>query len=351
MLLNTGRIVSLQCLRAVAALMVFAAHFSYSLTSYDRFYYDGYLFSIGVDIFFIISGFVMFMLMDGIGVGAKNALDFLVRRVARIAPVYWLATAIVLVLFYMTRVDMGTRLAEAGSVSRIIRGFLFLDPHPIVVVGWTLVYEIFFYFICAICILIFNSNLKRFVFASVIIFTFFFYRLYLILNEMENTTTTLSPILFIVGAVIFFAAKRGYITRLNGPLFAALTLGGFVFLYGTRWNHGSLQWTLLSTVTVILFLSLEIKIRALNESSFMSRFVTIFEKFGNISYSFYLFHLYIILFSFYVVFSCGITGYIGSISAFILSMPATILISTVSYYYFEVPVNRFIVRTYRRFIS
>jgi len=51
---------------------------------------------VGVDIFFMISGFVMYVTESyhdrG---GARAALDFFVKRLIRVAPMYWLATVVV----------------------------------------------------------------------------------------------------------------------------------------------------------------------------------------------------------------------------------------------------------------
>jgi peptidoglycan/LPS O-acetylase OafA/YrhL len=86
------RIWGLQYLRAIAALMVVACHF---VITYEpelggpRVYW---LLNHGVDIFFVISGFVMMTSGADLSPG-----EFVGRRLARIVPLYWLLTTVVVV--------------------------------------------------------------------------------------------------------------------------------------------------------------------------------------------------------------------------------------------------------------
>ena len=98
-----GKLHSIQSLRAIAALLVFLCHLfameeahagrSENLTS---FWVNG---AHGVDLFFVISGFVIVWVASDARQGWRSALDFLFARIARIYPLWWLfagATAIML---------------------------------------------------------------------------------------------------------------------------------------------------------------------------------------------------------------------------------------------------------------
>lgn len=96
-------------------------------------------FYLGVDVFFIISGFVIAIST------AKRAnsfpLGFVVRRIFRIAPLAWTVIALELLIVH----------ADLGLV---IRGLLFLPEnppttYPLNIPQWTLSYEFFFYAIFA----------------------------------------------------------------------------------------------------------------------------------------------------------------------------------------------------------
>src|SRR3984957_156703 len=83
MLRGTRVLLSIQALRALAALAVVAYH----ALQWDRGGFD--VGRAGVDVFFVISGFIMWHVTSGREVvpGA-----FLWRRITRVAPLYWLAT-------------------------------------------------------------------------------------------------------------------------------------------------------------------------------------------------------------------------------------------------------------------
>ena len=90
----TKRIQELDALRGIAAMMVVLYHYT---TRYDQLYEHSvslpFSFSYGtffVQLFFIISGFVIFLTLDQ----TKNSLDFVVSRISRLYPAYWTAIVI-----------------------------------------------------------------------------------------------------------------------------------------------------------------------------------------------------------------------------------------------------------------
>lgn len=142
-------IVSLQYLRAVAAMMVVAFHASEKL---GRIAGTGDLptFTVGlagVDIFFVVSGFIMLATTREKPIAPA---DFARRRLERIVPLYWLLTTIVLV-FVLFRPGLLVTATYDGP--HLAASYLFLPwPHPVLhanmpllVPGWTLNYEMAFY--------------------------------------------------------------------------------------------------------------------------------------------------------------------------------------------------------------
>lgn len=135
---------SIQVLRAGAAL---------SVVLYHALQWGGVraeVWQAGVDVFFVISGFVMWATTAEreVGVGA-----FLWRRLTRVAPLYWLATGVVVIgaslwpaLFPMLDWDPRRLLLSLGFVMHLDgRG----QPFPVLPVGWSLTYEAWFYLIFA----------------------------------------------------------------------------------------------------------------------------------------------------------------------------------------------------------
>lgn len=143
-------LLNLQLLRAFAALNVVLFHAIGTSASYG---YETNLISAlegwganGVDIFFVISGFVMlFKQLDN----KRTVKDFLILRVIRIIPIYWLLTLLVIAIyavapFAFREMIISTKwaLASFGFLSNAI-----VDKNPIVYVGWTLEWEMLFYLV------------------------------------------------------------------------------------------------------------------------------------------------------------------------------------------------------------
>jgi len=111
----------------------------------------------GVDLFFCISGFVMcYSYLNS----KVSGWDFFRARVIRIVPIYWIFTTAI----FVTSIFAGF----PPDYNWLIQSLLFFvdleNRSPILAVGWTLQYEMFFYLLFAIIILFFARN--RFYFLS-----------------------------------------------------------------------------------------------------------------------------------------------------------------------------------------
>ena len=146
---RTPALQGIQILRAIAALIVVLHHSLEEsmaavvpLTIPDCFITFG---AAGVDIFFVISGFIMFYVSFPNDKAAASPISFLVKRIMRIYPLYWFCVATLLGLwsiglFHSLQLD-------ADVLVRSI--FLFPSEHLVINVSWTLVYEMYFYLIFA----------------------------------------------------------------------------------------------------------------------------------------------------------------------------------------------------------
>lgn len=143
---------NVQALRAIAALMVVVVH-AYAVESTylpGRPWTTPYhvLGTYGVDLFFVISGLVMVVTTAG-WFGERGASRrFLARRATRIYPPYWIVTALVLVAFLV--VPAATGMHRSARPEILASFFALPQPgEPLLVVGWTLSYELIFYAIFA----------------------------------------------------------------------------------------------------------------------------------------------------------------------------------------------------------
>lgn len=130
----------LQYLRACAALLVMIFHASGS----NRFVIG----NAGVDIFFVLSGFLMIAITGE----RSRPLPFLADRLRRIAPPYWIATTLL-------ALGIAAGLFRSGAIEpwHLFASYAFLpatnpaygEVWPLLVPGWTLNFEMFFYLVFA----------------------------------------------------------------------------------------------------------------------------------------------------------------------------------------------------------
>lgn len=126
--------------RGIAAVLVILHHITGIMDlQFNYEYLNGYFNPgwSGVDFFFVLSGFIIAYIHYG-ELGQNNRLKpFITKRLVRVYPIYWVVTLLYLPIF----LKYGN-----GDVS-IIKSFLLLpqDNQPILEVGWTLCFEIFFY--------------------------------------------------------------------------------------------------------------------------------------------------------------------------------------------------------------
>ena len=149
---------NIQALRGVAAVMVLLSHLYIIEAKSTPTPILGDLWEggrYGVDLFFVISGFIMVYVTRPLETGAhrSKASGFLYSRVTRIYPLYWLISAALLTV-YLLRPQW-----VFGSMTQepdLIRSFA-LWPHtrePLLAVGWTLVHEMGFYIVFALSLLL-----------------------------------------------------------------------------------------------------------------------------------------------------------------------------------------------------
>lgn len=137
-------------LRALAATLVLVMHATQAVSvhilgrSPEQYWHFG---GIGVHIFFVISGIIIFLSAPAASGGAP-ARAFLLRRLIRVVPPYWLYTSLKLVLLLGT---LGGA-AWPWSGGQLAASYLFIprfapdgELFPLLQVGWTLNYEMVFY--------------------------------------------------------------------------------------------------------------------------------------------------------------------------------------------------------------
>ena len=150
------RLDAIQWLRALAALAICIHHALHEAAQAAQVAsLQGVLpLSAGVDLFFVISGFVMVHASRDLFGSPAAILPFLRRRLARIAPIYWAATALFLLPMLLGASHGGRAPPEAGEIAASLGFWPYRRPdgemQPVYGLGWTLNYEMFFYLLFAL---------------------------------------------------------------------------------------------------------------------------------------------------------------------------------------------------------
>ena len=138
----------IQALRFVAALLVVVTHTTfYAHERLDNSFSVWGHGTVGVDIFFVVSGFVM-MYSSQKFVGSRIGWQgFGMRRLIRILPMYWIATTVKLAALVLVPAAV---LHAALDPQKVVMSYFLLPTRnvdgrvePLLGVGWTLLFEMF----------------------------------------------------------------------------------------------------------------------------------------------------------------------------------------------------------------
>jgi exopolysaccharide production protein ExoZ len=247
----------------------------------------------GVDIFFVISGFVMAIATVGRSHGHHPARRFLERRVLRIFPMYWSMTALFLVvlllLHYLPQLKATGENYPQISPSFIVTS-LFLVPGqqlPVIRDAWTLAFECFFYLLFAIALAV-RVNAVRLLTPVMLLLVLIgrFYR-----PDWPRLTALADPLLleFLAGMIIGQAVLRRNHIRPVFAVLSGLTGAALLFIPGLNLpGQRVFQWGVPAILIVVSAVALEDRFGHL-----WPRFLLLL---GDASYSLYLSHILVLYF-------------------------------------------------------
>lgn len=343
---------SIQALRAIAALAVMFAHL-YGVEARQS--GDTPLLSAnwvagvsGVDLFFVISGFIMVWVAGDTPPSLKNATKFLFARGMRIYPLWWLFAG-AMALYYYAAYGLpwdADKLAnfDVSGPEHLLKSLLLIpqDAYPVMALGWTLIHEMYFYLVFALLLLLPRAyRLPAMLIWGLIIVAAMSAQL---TGFYANTLISLvlfpMTLEFLMGAGVAWALKAGW-THWRWP---ALLFGTI----GLVWAAGAINFvegseTLALERTLIYgpaFAFLVYAIVAFELDRGLGRFIPdTLVRIGDWSYSLYLCHLLVISALgrlFFPVF--GRDGYIDNAAYLALSIAASLLVAGLTYRFFERPV-------------
>ncbi len=157
---KSTRLEPLQLLRGLAAILIMVMHARYEtaqITGVSSGIEEASYLLVGVDIFFVLSGFIMVYTTWGKS-GFEASKNFMIRRILRIIPIYWFYTFLLLGVALIAPQVLG----KAEFIPAEFLKSLFFIPYlnsagdiqPFLALGWTLNYEMYFYALFALCLLL-----------------------------------------------------------------------------------------------------------------------------------------------------------------------------------------------------
>lgn len=197
---------NIQLLRGIAALLVVMCHIPALVEKYGLGTYNplsiGRWGAFGVDVFFVISGYIMAKVSVG---KSKSPFIFITKRFERIYPLYFILTVTLVLIQFLypsifkdTIYGLGQNVTSLFFISRY-----FNYEYPTLYVGWTLEFEMFFYVIFFLTLFVKSENIRYSLLSVAIVF-----------SVVAGISSAIA-IEFIYGVAIYEITSRGIIKKIN----------------------------------------------------------------------------------------------------------------------------------------
>ena len=284
--------IGIQILRGIAATLVVLHHSLEESLAISPHIVPKWLIACGasgVDIFFVISGFIIYSVTYGQGSrSCEPAPVFLLKRFIRIFPLYWICLFATLALW-----RSGFFYRNLHVDPNIVASSLFLLPCDklIVYVSWTLVYEMYFYYLFSITLYFRNARISV-VATSALICTGIILGQFLPEGDVKHFLTNPIALEFCFGLILSYfihspALRGAWLRYLWLP--GLILIAGAAFLIENKLNTTAgpgaeirfLAWGLPAVLVTVSFIKMRFGRSALNR---------ILVPMGDASYSIYLTH-------------------------------------------------------------
>lgn len=331
--LQHNRLSELDALRGIAAIVVVLFHFSMNGRETYPFFRFG---TTGVDLFFIISGFVIMMSLEKIRFG----YEFVINRFCRLFPTYWACVTVTLIIIMCAKPYYGHPMIIPweqyfGNMTmfQFYLGYEDLDgPY------WTMIVEMLFYLV--MLILFYARALK----SSVFILSAVVISMTLLLDDYRGDKITWDLLIhfplmqflpLFLGGIVFY---KLYNQKKKNVLYILLALGCYLLqalLYkysGRSYGHISHpEYKLMLGIYFLLFF-----LFIFNKLKFIVNKYTLF--LGKISFALYLTHQY--LGATWLIPMLTDNGVNFLIASFLIALPACLLLAFLITYFVEIPAQK-----------
>lgn len=280
-------LVQLQYLRAIAAVAVVYFH---AILQYEKtIYFNGTtlpaLGEFGVDLFFVLSGYVIWKSVQS---NKYEPASFIYNRIKRIIPLYWSATLFAAAIALAFPDILKSTVFDA---SHTIASLFFIpwpspisptEIFPVIVPGWTLNYEVYFYSIVASSLLLSQKYRLAFIFSIIsfgVILRLIFPSNYII--SFYGSSIVLE---FFYGCIIAAAPRISKLRRPWTGVGIAIATSWIIaaeLYFGT-----SYRWLLLGVPSALIVFCLA-SIRT-------DQKIGLFKLIGDASYEIYITHVFVL---------------------------------------------------------
>jgi exopolysaccharide production protein ExoZ len=299
----------------------------------------------GVIVFFAISGFIIAHINNGTSDARFDPVSFLVRRFFRLVPLYWACTLLTYLcalflpsLFKNTTADLGYLISSLFFIPATVPG----DPsdwRPLLKLGWSLNYEVFFYLVFAACFFI-SSSLKRTIALTVVF------------GAMAATAFVIPPnsgilsfylnfsLLAFIGGLWLAEAERrrlfDSVPVMGLVLMALIALAALGNLFSLDFRDFAgfygYKWLVIAALSLV---ALSLACERLIGSGLLVRGLV---KLGDVSYSLYLTHMFVVGFGWFVIRRLAL-GEVATVLGMALIVIVAVIGSLISYAVIEQPFN------------
>ncbi len=329
-----NRYQELDALRGIAALLVVLFHFALCADKYDSVLILG---TTGIDLFFMISGFVIFMSMEKI----TSAKQFITNRFSRLYPTYWTAVSFTFVLLILEYIfKRSTHQPDVVKYLANMTMFQYYFEIPdIDGPYWTMIIEMLFYIVILLLYQLRGLKYAIHIFTVLSVLTailcnYFYDNVFV--KELMHWFPLLPHLpLFLAGMIFYkiYSSQTKLIYHYT-LLLICLLCGLALFKHAGRSNYyvSLAQYQIILPVFFMLFV-----LFVHGKLTFIVNGVTLF--FGKISYPLYLTHQHISIMLILPVFMKDY-GMNFWIAALLIDLPVVICIAAFITYGIEIPFHK-----------
>jgi exopolysaccharide production protein ExoZ len=337
-----NKLQNVQSLRGIAVLAVVFFHLiiiEHRYGGVDTILPDWLAFGMfGVDLFFVISGFVMVTVTQGKFQNLRQAFLFLYHRVSRIYPLYWVYTTLALLVFLIMPGWVNS--SQGGQVD-ILASYLLLPNEllPLVQVGWTLIHEIYFYLVFFVLMLILP---ERFLFIGMLVWGVviaIFGRIFG--SPTYNLVFHPLTLEFIIGCLLAVHYHKLKAVKISGNILAFIAcigmlaaILGYVYFQAQTGFPPEGWWRVVYygiPATLIVFCITHAERNEVVLPNFLIQA-------GNASYSIYLSHLFTINVVGRLWQIVAMDSVLDNVIALLLAFVLVLLVGFLSYRFIEIPL-------------